>query len=170
MRPNCARRSRTPGLLFHAVYRPRGEPDLSDKARKGGADILSPLWPARHRKARRCGRRRCRDSPILSASRPPRDFDAERRNPPLRSRGCSAAPVRMVKRQSSRSAKSRGSLSWIRARRRKSARELADLRARALDAKIADLQRVRDTLRRLANERGQAGQGLSLIVASFEVS
>ena len=124
MRPNGARRSRAPGLLFHAVYRPRGEPALSHKARKGGADMLSPLWSARHRKARRCGRRRYRDDPILSASRPPRDSDAERRNPPLRRRGCSAAPVRLVKRQASHSAKSRGSLSWIRAR-------TAEKRARA---------------------------------------
>jgi len=49
---------------------------------------------------------------------------------------------------------------------RESVRELARLRARALNDRIADLQRVRDALQRLAHESGSDGQGSSSILAS----
>ena len=49
------------------------------------------------------------------------------------------------------------------------ARELAKARIGALDAKIADLQRARDALRRLARECGEGSTGPCPILASFEV-
>lgn len=51
---------------------------------------------------------------------------------------------------------------------RSRASELAEARAKALDLKIADLQRVRDALRRMANEVGPDSQGPSPILASFD--
>jgi len=49
------------------------------------------------------------------------------------------------------------------------ARQLATARLEALDAKIADLQRARDALRRLARECGEGSTGPCPILASFEV-
>jgi MerR family mercuric resistance operon transcriptional regulator len=49
------------------------------------------------------------------------------------------------------------------------ARELAKTRIEALDAKIADLQRARDSLRRLASECGEGSTGPCPILASFDV-
>ena len=49
------------------------------------------------------------------------------------------------------------------------ARELAKARIEALDAKIADLQRARDSLRRLATECGEGSTGPCPILASFDV-
>ena len=49
------------------------------------------------------------------------------------------------------------------------ARELAKARIEALDAKIADLQRARDALRRLASECGEGSTGPCPILASFDV-
>ena len=49
------------------------------------------------------------------------------------------------------------------------ARELAKARIEALDAKIADLQRARDALRRLARECGAGSTGPCPILASFDV-
>ena len=47
------------------------------------------------------------------------------------------------------------------------ARELAASRIEALDAKIAELSRARDSLRRLADECGEGGKGPCPILASF---
>ena len=49
------------------------------------------------------------------------------------------------------------------------ARELAKARIEALDAKIADLQRARDALRRLARECGEGSTGPCPILASFDI-
>lgn len=49
------------------------------------------------------------------------------------------------------------------------ARELADARVKALDLRIAELQRARDALRRLAKECGSGGAGPCPILTSFEV-
>ena len=49
------------------------------------------------------------------------------------------------------------------------ARELAKARIEALDAKIADLRRARDALRRLARECGEGSTGPCPILASFDV-
>ena len=49
------------------------------------------------------------------------------------------------------------------------ARELAKARIEALDAKIADLQRARDALRRLARECGAGSTGPCPILASFDI-
>ena len=49
------------------------------------------------------------------------------------------------------------------------ARELAKARIEALDAKIADLQRARDALRRLARECGAGSTGPCPIFASFDI-
>ena len=48
------------------------------------------------------------------------------------------------------------------------AREIAEARVRALDARIADLRRARDSLRRLARECGNGADGPCPILASFE--
>lgn len=52
---------------------------------------------------------------------------------------------------------------------RNRARELAGARVKALDQKIADLQKARDALRRLARECGSGSAGPCPILASFEV-
>jgi len=49
------------------------------------------------------------------------------------------------------------------------ARELASARVTALDQKIAELQKARDALRRLARECGSGGAGPCPILTSFEV-
>ncbi len=49
------------------------------------------------------------------------------------------------------------------------ARELAKARIEALDAKLADLQRARDALRRLARECGAGSTGPCPILASFDI-
>ncbi len=49
------------------------------------------------------------------------------------------------------------------------ARELAKARIEALDAKIADLRRARDALRRLARECGEGSTGPCPILASFDI-
>lgn len=49
------------------------------------------------------------------------------------------------------------------------ARELAKRRVEALDTKIAELERARDALRRLADECGEGGKGVCPILASFGV-
>ena len=49
------------------------------------------------------------------------------------------------------------------------ARGLAKARIEALDAKIADLQRARDALRRLARECGEGSTGPCPILASFDI-
>ena len=49
------------------------------------------------------------------------------------------------------------------------ARELAKARIEALDAKIADLRRARDALRRLARECGAGSTGPCPILASFDI-
>ena len=51
---------------------------------------------------------------------------------------------------------------------RSRARELASSRIEALDAKIAELNRARDALKRLALECGRGGKGPCPILASFE--
>jgi MerR family mercuric resistance operon transcriptional regulator len=51
---------------------------------------------------------------------------------------------------------------------RSRARELADARVKALDARIAELQRARDALRRLARECSSGGAGPCPILTSFE--
>ena len=51
---------------------------------------------------------------------------------------------------------------------RSRARALADARVKALDVRIADLQRARDALRRLATECGSGGAGPCPILTSFE--
>ena len=52
---------------------------------------------------------------------------------------------------------------------RSRARELATARVEALDAKIADLQRAREALQRLANECARGRFGPCPILASFDV-
>ena len=52
---------------------------------------------------------------------------------------------------------------------RSRARELAKARVEALDAKIADLQRARDALRRLASECAEGSTGPCPILTSFDV-
>jgi MerR family mercuric resistance operon transcriptional regulator len=52
---------------------------------------------------------------------------------------------------------------------RSRARELAKTRIEALDAKIADLQRARAALQRLASECAEGSTGPCPILASFEV-
>jgi len=49
------------------------------------------------------------------------------------------------------------------------ARALAGARVKALDLKIAELQRARDALKRLARECGSGGAGPCPILTSFEV-
>ena len=49
------------------------------------------------------------------------------------------------------------------------AREMASERAAALDAKIAELKRARDALRRLARECDTGGPGPCPILTSFDV-
>ncbi len=49
------------------------------------------------------------------------------------------------------------------------ARELAKARIEALDTKIADLQRARDALRRLARECAEGSTGPCPILSSFDV-
>jgi len=51
---------------------------------------------------------------------------------------------------------------------RSRARELANARVKALDARIAELQRARDALRRLARECGSGTAGPCPILTSFE--
>lgn len=51
---------------------------------------------------------------------------------------------------------------------RSRARELAKARIEALDGKIADLQRARDALRRLARECAEGSAGPCPILASFD--
>ena len=51
---------------------------------------------------------------------------------------------------------------------RSRARELAKARVEALDAKIADLQRARDALRRLARECAEGSAGPCPILSSFD--
>ena len=51
---------------------------------------------------------------------------------------------------------------------RSRARELANARVATLDAKIAELRRARDALRRLAKECGSGSAGPCPILASFE--
>jgi MerR family transcriptional regulator, mercuric resistance operon regulatory protein len=48
------------------------------------------------------------------------------------------------------------------------ARELANARVKALDTRIAELQRARDALRRLARECGSGSEGPCPILTSFE--
>ena len=48
------------------------------------------------------------------------------------------------------------------------ARELAGVRVKALDARIAELKRARDALQRLAKECGAGSSGPCPILASFE--
>jgi MerR family transcriptional regulator, mercuric resistance operon regulatory protein len=52
---------------------------------------------------------------------------------------------------------------------RSRARELAKVRIEALDGKIADLQRARDALRRLASECAEGSTGPCPILTSFDV-
>lgn len=52
---------------------------------------------------------------------------------------------------------------------RRRARELAKVRIEALDAKIADLERARNALERLARECRQGSSGLCPILTSFDV-
>jgi MerR family mercuric resistance operon transcriptional regulator len=52
---------------------------------------------------------------------------------------------------------------------RSRARELAKSRIEALEARIADLQRARDALGRLANECAQGSTGPCPILASFDI-
>ena len=52
---------------------------------------------------------------------------------------------------------------------RNRARELAKARVEALDAKIADLQRARDALRRLASACAEGSTGPCPILTSFDV-
>jgi MerR family transcriptional regulator, mercuric resistance operon regulatory protein len=51
---------------------------------------------------------------------------------------------------------------------RRRARELASARIAALDAKIAELEQARDSLRRLARACGKGDEGPCPILASFE--
>src|SRR5688572_16997222 len=48
------------------------------------------------------------------------------------------------------------------------AREMARVRIEALEAKIAELERARESLARLARECGKGGKGPCPIIASFE--
>jgi MerR family mercuric resistance operon transcriptional regulator len=48
-------------------------------------------------------------------------------------------------------------------------RELAAARLKALDAKVAELDRARQALRRLAAECGKGGKGPCPILASFDI-
>ncbi len=50
------------------------------------------------------------------------------------------------------------------------ARELARERLEALDAKITELSRARDALRKLAHECGKGGEGPCPILAAFELA
>jgi MerR family mercuric resistance operon transcriptional regulator len=52
---------------------------------------------------------------------------------------------------------------------RERARELASARIKALDGRIAELKRARDSLRRLARECGHGSKGPCPILASFDV-
>ena len=52
---------------------------------------------------------------------------------------------------------------------RSRARELAEFRVEALDAKIAELNRAREALLKLATECGAGGRGPCPILASFDV-
>jgi MerR family mercuric resistance operon transcriptional regulator len=52
---------------------------------------------------------------------------------------------------------------------RSRARELAGARVKALDGKIAELQRARDALKRLAHECGSGSGGPCPILTSFEL-
>lgn len=52
---------------------------------------------------------------------------------------------------------------------RNRARQLAEERIKALDARIAEMERARDALRRLAKECGGGGKGPCPILKSFEV-
>ena len=52
---------------------------------------------------------------------------------------------------------------------RNRARELAEARVKALDARIAEMERARDALRRLAKECGGGDKGPCPILKSFEV-
>jgi MerR family mercuric resistance operon transcriptional regulator len=52
---------------------------------------------------------------------------------------------------------------------RSRARELAKVRIEALDGKIADLERARDALRRLASECAEGSTGPCPILTSFDV-
>jgi MerR family mercuric resistance operon transcriptional regulator len=52
---------------------------------------------------------------------------------------------------------------------RSRARELASARIDALDTKVADLQRARDALRRLASECAEGSTGLCPILTSFDL-
>jgi MerR family mercuric resistance operon transcriptional regulator len=52
---------------------------------------------------------------------------------------------------------------------RSRARELANARVKALDARIAELQKARDALRRLAKECGSGSAGPCPILTSFDV-
>lgn len=52
---------------------------------------------------------------------------------------------------------------------RERARELAHVRLKALDQKIAELKRARDGLQRLARECGHGSRGPCPILTSFEV-
>ncbi len=52
---------------------------------------------------------------------------------------------------------------------RSRARELAKVRIEALDGKIADLQRARDALRRVASECAEGSTGPCPILTSFDV-
>ena len=52
---------------------------------------------------------------------------------------------------------------------RSRARELAEARVKALDARIAEMERARDALRRLANECRGGGRGACPILKSFDV-
>jgi len=51
---------------------------------------------------------------------------------------------------------------------RKRARELAQARIKALDARISELARARDSLKRLARECGEGSSGPCPILASFD--
>jgi MerR family mercuric resistance operon transcriptional regulator len=52
---------------------------------------------------------------------------------------------------------------------RSRARELANARVKALDARIAELQKARDALRRLAKDCGSGSAGPCPILTSFDV-
>ena len=52
---------------------------------------------------------------------------------------------------------------------RSRARQLAEARVKALDLRIAELQRARDALKRLARECGAGSDGPCPILTSFEV-